>query len=46
MSKDISTMYTKHKNVKAGCRGYGNWKREKEDTISPKQYGQFRGGKR
>lgn len=45
MSKDISTMYTKQKNVKAGRRGYGNWKREKEDTISPKQYGQFRGVK-
>ena len=46
VSKDISTMYTKQKNKKAGRRGYGNWKREKEDVISPKQYGQFRGGKR
>lgn len=45
-SKDVSTMHTKQKNKKAGRRGYGNWKREKEDTISPKQYGQFRGGKR
>lgn len=42
MSKDISTMYTKQKNKKAGRKGYGNWKREKEDVISPKKYGQFR----
>lgn len=47
MSKDVSTMYTKNKNKKEGRRGYGNWKRWKEDVISPKQYGQFReGGKR
>lgn len=29
MSNNISTMYTKDKNQKAGRKGYVNWKREK-----------------
>lgn len=41
MSKDISTIYTKDQNQKAGRRGYGNWKSEKESHISPAKYGGF-----
>ena len=41
MSKDISTIYTKDQNQKAGRRGYGNWKSEKELHISPAEYGGF-----
>lgn len=29
MSNDISTMYTKSKNMKAGRKGYGAWKKRK-----------------
>lgn len=41
MSKDISTQYTKEQNKKCGRRGYGLWKHEKQDIISPKDYGMF-----
>ena len=33
MSNDISTMYTKDKNNKAGRKGYLFWKHEKETSI-------------
>lgn len=52
MSNDISTMYTKSKNVKAGRKGYGAWKKEKLTDISSAAYGDYilqhrkRGGKR
>lgn len=41
MGNDISTMYTKDKNLKAGRKGYGMWKREKEVSISPAAYGDY-----
>lgn len=41
MSNDISTMYTKNKNQKAGRKGYGAWKTEKETVISPASYGDY-----
>lgn len=44
--KDISTMYTKQCNAVEGRRGYCGWKREKENSISPKDYGEFLSRKR
>lgn len=47
--KDISTMFTKEENKKNGRLGYCQAAREKEDIISPAQYGAFlrkRGKKR
>lgn len=41
MSKDISTMYTKDKNIKAGRKGYCLWKNNKETIISPAAYGDY-----
>lgn len=41
MSNDISTMYTKSKNLKAGRKGYVGWKTEKETAISPAAYGDY-----
>lgn len=41
MSKDISTMYTKDQNIKAGRKGYTMWKQEKETAISPSAYGDY-----
>ncbi len=41
MSNDIFTMYTKDKNQKAGRRGYGMWKHEKETSIRPSDYGNY-----
>lgn len=41
MSKDISTMYTKDRNKTKGRRGFAGWQAEKEDVITPKDYGQF-----
>lgn len=41
MGNDISTMYTKDKNLKAGRKGYGMWKREKDVSISPAAYGDY-----
>lgn len=41
MSNDISTMYTKSKNIKAGRKGYGAWKKEKLTDISPAAYGDY-----
>ena len=41
MSNDISTMYTKDKNNKAGRRGYVGWKSEKETFIRPLDYGDY-----
>ncbi len=48
MGKDISTLYTREKNIKCGRKGYYAYKREKEYVISPKDYGMFlqRKGKR
>ena len=39
--KYISTMFTKEENKKNGIFGYGLATREKEDIISPAQYGSF-----
>lgn len=39
--KDISTMFTREENKKNGRLGYGLATREKEDVISPAQYGAF-----
>lgn len=41
MSNNISTMYTKSQNLKAGRKGYGNWKCEKLYSISPAAYGDY-----
>jgi len=41
MSKDISTFYTKERNIKCGRKGYYAYKREKVDVISPSNYGMF-----
>lgn len=41
MSNDISTMYTKDKNQKAGRKGYCMWNHEKEMSISPSDYGEY-----
>ena len=41
MSNDISTMYTKNENQKAGRKGYYMWKREKETYIKPSDYGSY-----
>ena len=38
---DISTMYTKDRNMKTGRKGYGLWQGEKLDVISPAAYGDF-----
>ena len=34
MSNDISTMYTKDRNMKSGRKGCGLWQAEKLDVIS------------
>ena len=41
MSNDIFTMYTKNENQKTGRKGYYIWKREKETSISPSDYGDY-----
>ena len=41
MSNDISTMYTKEKNMKTGRKGYFRWQREKVTSISPDKYGDY-----
>ena len=41
MSNDISTMYTKDKNMKAGRKGYFHWQDEKEKVIRPSDYGDY-----
>lgn len=41
MSNDISTMYTKDRNMKTGRKGYGLWQYEKETAIAPAAYGDF-----
>lgn len=41
MSNNISTMYTKNQNLKAGRKGYGAWKTEKETVIPPAAYGDY-----
>ena len=41
MSNDISTMYTKEKNMKTGRKGYFRWQREKVTSISPAEYGDY-----
>lgn len=41
MGSDISTLFTKEKNVKCGRKGYYAYKREKEDVINPRDYGMF-----
>lgn len=44
--KDISTMFTKEENKKNGRLGYCQATREKDDIISPSQYGAFFAEKR
>lgn len=46
MSTDITTMFTKERNMMEGRRGYLLWKREKEDAIRPDKYGMFLNDKR
>lgn len=41
MSNDISSMYTKDQNKKAGRRGYSLWKHEKVAIIPPAAYGDY-----
>ena len=41
MSNDISSMYTKDQNKKAGRKGYVLWKHEKVNIISPAAYGDY-----
>ena len=41
MSNDISTMYTKDENKKAGRRGYVGWQSEKETSIRPSDYREY-----
>lgn len=41
MSNDISSMYTKDRNIRTGRKGYGQWKHEKEDAICPADYGNY-----
>ena len=41
MSNDISTMYTKDQNQKTGRKGYYMWKREKQTSIRPSDYGDY-----
>lgn len=41
MGNDISTMYTKDKNQKTGRKGYCMWKREKQTSIRPSDYGDY-----
>ena len=41
MSKDISTEYTKNKNMKCGRKGYCGFKKEKITDIPPREYGMF-----
>lgn len=41
MSHDISTVYTRNLNKTSGRRGYVDWKRSKDNIISPKAYGSF-----
>ena len=41
MSNDISTMYTKDRNMKAGRNGWFNFKNEKETAIRPSDYGDY-----
>lgn len=41
MNTDISTMFTKERNLKEGRKGYCAWKREKDTVIRPDGYGMF-----
>lgn len=41
MSKDISTLYTRERNLKCGRKGYCGFKCEKDTVISPRDYGMF-----
>lgn len=41
MSNDISSIYTKDQNKKAGRRGYSLWKDEKVTIIPPAAYGDY-----
>lgn len=41
MSKDISTMYTRERNMKDGRKGYCGFKREKETVLCPSKYGMY-----
>ena len=40
-AKDISTMFTREENKKNGRLGYAGATIEKEDIISPAEYGAF-----
>lgn len=46
MSNDISTMYSKEQEKSCGRRGYVGWKADKEQNISPRNYGEFINKKR
>lgn len=41
MNNDVSTMFTKHQNIRSGRKGYGRWKREKISSMSPYYYGSY-----
>ena len=41
MSNDISSMYTKDRNIRTGHKGYVQWKHEKETFIRPADYGNY-----
>lgn len=41
MNNDISTMYTKDQNNKAGRKGYLAWKSEKVSVVTPAEYGGY-----
>ena len=41
MSNDISTMFTKDQNTKAGRKGFFDWKGVKITAISPAAYGNY-----
>lgn len=41
MSNDISTMFTKDQNKKAGRKGFFHWKSAKITAISPAAYGDY-----
>lgn len=41
MSNDISTMFTKDQNTKAGRKGFFDWKGVKITAIGPAAYGDY-----
>lgn len=41
MGKDISSIYTRYKNIECGRKHYCRFKEEKEVVIKPSDYGMF-----